>query len=288
MHGCFGTSVITALVAQNTRGVQSVQGTSPEFVTAQVEPNTYTFYDTNAFHLKMESVLSDMKIDGIKTGMLTNEAVIEAVANCLDKYFPGSSRIPNFVIDPVTVSTSGHTLLEGEAVSSLIKHLIPQATVITPNIAEACLLLSTANGGPFSITTLPEMIVASSRLKDLGSQAVLLKGGHLAFEVDDVQSISNDGVVIEWAEECNPNGLEILRVARHGHHQTSSQLVVDVLCWQRDDGTSGGQPSHTLFVRPRLDTTSTHGTGCTLSAALVCKLSEGQSSELVDKTTANN
>ena len=149
--GVYGASVITALTAQNTRGVSGVLDVPPDFVTAQID-----------------AVFSDIHIDAVKIGMLSQPAVIRAVRAGLDAW-----RVANVVLDPVMVATSGDTLLVPEAVATLRDTLIPRATVITPNLAEAAVLTGRA-----AATSREAMIEQGRMLLDLGAQAVLIKGGH--------------------------------------------------------------------------------------------------------------
>lgn len=164
--GAYGSSVITALTAQNTLGVHGVLPTPPEFVAEQ-----------------LDAVLSDIKPQAIKTGMLTNAETIEVVANTLRRHaFKGI-----LVIDPVMVAKGGHQLLAKEAISAMIQHLFPLADVITPNVEEASALLNQP------IRNKQEAMDAALRLKgmlkDAASPAyrspmkmVVLKGGHLSEE----------------------------------------------------------------------------------------------------------
>ena len=147
----YGASVITALTAQNTQGVEAVHAVPPEFVLAQ-----------------MRAVASDLKVGAIKIGMLATSAVIEAVANGLSD-FPG---IP-VVLDPVMVAASGDHLLEADAVAALRSTLMPMADLITPNIPEAAALLGEARA-----RNEYEMGIQALRLKEAGAHAVLIKGGH--------------------------------------------------------------------------------------------------------------
>lgn len=117
--GAYGCSVITALVAQNTRGVQSVYRIEPDFVAAQ-----------------LDSVFSDVRIDTTKIGMLAETDIIEAVAERLQCY-----RVQNVVLDTVMLAKSGDPLLSPSAVETLRKRLLPQVSLITPNLPEAAALL---------------------------------------------------------------------------------------------------------------------------------------------------
>ena len=149
----YAMTAVTALTAQNTLGVQSVMGIPEDFIRAQ-----------------MDSVLDDLGADCIKTGMLHAPAVIDAIADCL------TARAPNvpLVVDPVMVAQSGDRLVDDAAMNRLRERLIPQASVITPNIPEAEALLGQR------IQSADEMQDAADALRALGCDAVLLKGGHLS------------------------------------------------------------------------------------------------------------
>lgn len=150
--GSYACSVITALTAQNTQGVQAIFTPPAEFVAAQ-----------------LDAVFSDIHIDAVKIGMLSDAAVIEVVAQKLREYQP---KI--VVLDPVMVATSGDLLLQTSAIDALKKELLPLATVITPNLPEAATLLGCAV--PQNIAEMEAMVEA---LRALNTHAVLLKGGHL-------------------------------------------------------------------------------------------------------------
>jgi len=149
--GVFGASVISSLTAQNTLGVQGVYPIPPAFVQQQIH-----------------SVLSDIHVGAIKTGMLATADIIVAVAESL-RAFPA---LP-FVLDPVMVATSGDRLLASDAIESLITQLLPLATLVTPNVHEAAVLLNE----PIA-TSLEQMQAQGKRIIELGARAVLMKGGH--------------------------------------------------------------------------------------------------------------
>ena len=198
--GVYGLSVITALTAQNTRGVTGIHDVPADFVAAQ-----------------MDAVFDDIEIHAVKIGMLSQAAVIETVAERLRTW-----RARRVVLDPVMVAKGGHKLLQDDAVAALRQHLLPLATVATPNLPEAAVLLE--REAPADRAA---MINAAADLRTLGPHAVLLKGGHLGGE----QSI-------------------------------------DVL----DDGA---EP--VILSSERVPTANTHGTGCSLSAALAAYLARGLS-----------
>ena len=149
--GVYGASAITALTAQNTRGVTGIHAVPAEFVTEQID-----------------AVFSDLEIGAVKIGMLSNALAIGTVAAGLDRW-----KQVNVVLDPVMVATSGDRLLASEAVNALRTKLIPLASVITPNLPEAAALLD----GPVAASE-AEIESQGRRLLALGCRAVLIKGGH--------------------------------------------------------------------------------------------------------------
>lgn len=246
VHGCYGASVTTALTAQNTTGVQAVYGVPPDFVKQQIN-----------------SVLDDIDIKAIKTGMLFNAENTKIVAQVLKEHFDAKGHIP-LVCDPVCVSTSGHTLLHPDGVDTIIDEIFPLSDLITPNKAEAELLLKQRNL-PSRIANLQDMVNAARQLKTLGPQAVLLKGGHFVASLGDLENVSSDDTQVIRDDLLDEN-TNILRVHERKEQHVDS-LVVDVLC---------ASDNHiTIFARTRVQSTSTHGTGCTLSAALVSQLARG-------------
>lgn len=196
--GVFGTSVVCAVTAQNTRGVRAWHPIPADLVT-----------------LQLDALAEDLPAGAVKSGMLGTTDVIAAVAAGLER-----SRPPHYVLDPVMVASSGDRLLSPEAEPLLGRRLVPLATLVTPNLDEAEILV----GG--TVRTPEQMEEAGRALLAMGAKAVLIKGGHLA-------------------------GGEI----------------VDVLVQ-----TTGVQ----RFARPRIETTATHGTGCTLSAAVTAGLALGR------------
>jgi hydroxymethylpyrimidine/phosphomethylpyrimidine kinase len=149
--GVYGASVVTALTAQNTRGVTAIHDVPPEIVAAQID-----------------AVFSDLAVGAVKIGMLSQPETIDAVADGLARH--GQTVV---VLDPVMVATSGDRLLAPRAVERLRRALIPRAVVITPNLPEAAALLE----APLARTE-PEMREQGERLLGLGPRAVLIKGGH--------------------------------------------------------------------------------------------------------------
>jgi hydroxymethylpyrimidine/phosphomethylpyrimidine kinase len=149
--GVYGASVITALTAQNTKGVNAIHQVPADFVTAQID-----------------AVFSDLDVKAVKIGMVADRAVIEAIVAGLERWSPR-----HVVLDPVMVATSGDRLLAPEAVDALRTQLIPRARIITPNLPEAAALL---NASP--ATDEAEVEDQGRRLLALGCGAVLIKGGH--------------------------------------------------------------------------------------------------------------
>ncbi|MBK8186375.1 MAG: bifunctional hydroxymethylpyrimidine kinase/phosphomethylpyrimidine kinase [Cellvibrio sp.] len=167
--GVFGCSTITSLTAQNTLGVQGVFAVPPEFVQQQIQ-----------------SVMSDLQVGAIKTGMLANAGIISAVADSLKNY----PLVP-FVLDPVMIATSGDRLLTEDAIENLIKDLLPLATVITPNLHEAAALLNQSLA-----TDRKAMQEQGEKILSLGAKAVLMKGGHATDEQATDLLITQSGTVV--------------------------------------------------------------------------------------------
>jgi hydroxymethylpyrimidine kinase/phosphomethylpyrimidine kinase/thiamine-phosphate diphosphorylase len=152
-RGVYGMAVLTALTAQNTRGVSGVHVVPPAFVAGQIE-----------------AIFADVRVDAVKIGMIATAGIAEAVADALA---PHAAGMP-VVLDPVMVAKGGASLLDPDAVAALRRRLMPMATVVTPNLPEAAALLD----APVTATR-DEMAAQARRLVDLGASAVLLKGGHL-------------------------------------------------------------------------------------------------------------
>ena len=150
--GCYGMTAITALTAQNTLGVQAIHAVPPEFLRAQ-----------------LCSVIEDIGVDAVKIGMLHTPEVVEVVTWAIDHY-----ELKNVVLDPVMVATSGDRLITEATVQVLVRNLFPRATVVTPNLDEAALLIGQNIPGPEALEA------AGQALLDLGARAALVKGGHLS------------------------------------------------------------------------------------------------------------
>jgi len=192
----YGMSAITAITAQNTCGVSAVQGIDPEVVAAQIR-----------------AVVSDIGVGAAKTGMLFSAEIIRAVAETVR-----AVALQPLVVDPVMVATSGDRLLQREAEEILRQEIIPLAAIVTPNLAEAEVLVGR------KVTNLEEMRAAAEQIVTGGARAVVVKGGHAVTRATDV---FYDGTSMELLQ---------------------SEVV---------------------------DTHNTHGTGCTLSAAICAYLARG-------------
>ena len=149
--GVYGATVITALTAQNTRGVTAIHDVPAEFVAAQIE-----------------AVFSDLEVSAVKIGMVSQRGVIEVIAAGLERW-----RQRQVVLDPVMIATSGDKLLAPDAIDVLKRVLMPRALVVTPNLPEAAALLD----APIADTE-TAMRIQGERLLALGARAVLIKGGH--------------------------------------------------------------------------------------------------------------
>jgi hydroxymethylpyrimidine/phosphomethylpyrimidine kinase len=198
--GVYGTSAITAITAQNTLGVNAVLELPPDLVAAQID-----------------AILSDIGTDAVKTGMLSSSPIIRVVADKAKEH-----GLPNLVVDPVMVAKGGDRLLQEEAVEALRSLLIPLATVVTPNLPEAAVLVGR------KVESLEDARRAARDIVAMGAGVAVVKGGHLQGDAVDV---FYDGT-------------------------TMRELSV-----------------------PRIDTTSTHGTGCTFASAIAAGLARGMEVE---------
>ncbi len=163
-RGVYGMSAITALTAQNTVGVQGIFEIPTDFIALQID-----------------SVITDIGTDAVKTGMLSSAPIIQTVAAKVREY-----QLAPLVVDPVMVAKSGAPLLREDARDALIRELLPLATVVTPNLLEAQVLCG------LTITNLAEMRRAAQAIKAMGPQYVVVKGGHLP-ETSDAIDLLYDG-----------------------------------------------------------------------------------------------
>ena len=196
--GVYGASVLTALTAQNTRGVTGIHLVPPDFVAAQID-----------------AVFADLAVGAVKIGMVAQLASIKAIVAALARWSP-----KHVVLDPVMVATSGDRLLAEEAIEALRARLLPLATIITPNLPEAAALLNepVASGAA-------AIEAQGRRLLAMGGPAVLIKGGH-------------------------------------GTGAESIDYLID-------------RNGVTALPAPRIATSNTHGTGCSLSSAIAAELAKG-------------
>ncbi|OCG38902.1 bifunctional hydroxymethylpyrimidine kinase/phosphomethylpyrimidine kinase [Gilliamella sp. Fer2-1] len=193
--GAYGMSVITALTAQSTRGVDAVLAITPEFVAAQ-----------------FNTLYQDIQINSVKMGMLMNKEIVIAVHHLLS-----TNAIPAIVLDTVMIAKGGHPLLKSDAITAIRELLLPLATIVTPNIPEAAALLDCGEA-----KNEDDMQKQGDELLKLGCKAVLMKGGHLLGSQSPDYLITQDNVI--------------------------------------------------RITSPRIQTKNTHGTGCTLSAAITALL----------------
>jgi len=198
--GVYGTSAITAITAQNTLGVTAVLELPSELVVAQID-----------------AIVSDIGADAVKTGMLANSGIIRIVADKIEEY-----RLTTLVVDPVMVAKGGDRLLQEEAVAALRSLLVPLATVVTPNLPEASVLVGR------NVESLEDARQAARDIVAMGARSVVVKGGHLQGDAVDVFY----------------DGRELREL-----------------------------------TAPRIETTSTHGTGCTFASAIAAGLAKGMAME---------
>ncbi len=177
--GCYGMSVICALTAQNTQGVRGIFPAPPDFIRQQIE-----------------AVLDDIGVDAVKIGMLHSSEVVHTVAECLRRY-----DISRIVVDPVMIATSGDRLLRDDAIAALVSSVFPLATVLTPNLHEAAVLL----GQPVSRLMQADddvLETACRKLSDFGPDAVVLKGGHGVSEhSNDFLYLKTDDRLVRFCED---------------------------------------------------------------------------------------
>jgi len=199
--GVYGMTAVTAVTVQNTEGVAGYEAMPPAIVADQIR-----------------SVVTDIGVDAAKTGMLANAAIVSAVADAVEE-----TGVHKLVVDPVSMSKHGFGLLTGEAVVALRAHILPLATLVTPNLPEAAALAG------LEVETRDDMRRAADAILAAGARAVLVKGGHL----------------------------------QDGGENAAADLFVD------------GEVEEWL-IEPRIATPHTHGTGCTLSAAIAAHLARGE------------
>ena len=192
-HGVYAMSAVTALTAQNTTGVTDILESTPEFLAEQ-----------------LDCVFTDIFPDAVKTGMVSSTALIEVIAAKLRQY-----GAKNIVVDPVMVATSGSRLISEDAVGALCEHLLPLATVLTPNIPEAELLSG------MEIKDAGGMERAARAISERYGCAVLCKGGH---QINDADDLLYSGGELRWFR-----GKRIATANTHGTGCTLSSAIASEL-----------------------------------------------------------
>ena len=226
--GVYGATAITAITAQNTQGVNSQFALPPQMV-----------YD------QIAAVMDDIEPSVVKIGMLSNTAIVEAVAKALHDYKPSF-----IILDPVIVSSTGHRLLSIEAQETIKEKLIPIADLLTPNIPEMKALTDS------SLLSLEEKKEAAQQLFNLGAKAILLKGGHEEGEVKtDVLFLSH----------------RVSKSPSHRVAETTSSVSLSM--------SASESLSMSVYASETVVTKNTHGTGCTLSSAIAAFIARGLSLE---------
>jgi hydroxymethylpyrimidine/phosphomethylpyrimidine kinase len=194
-NGVYGMSAITAITAQNTQGVRDIHPVPPEQIEKQIA-----------------AVIEDIGVDAVKIGMLHSVEVIQTVVEALKKY-----RLHNIVVDPVMVSTSGDRLLQEDAIETLIQDMLPIATVITPNLPEAEIILK------HEIKTRETFAQAARKLSETKADSVLLKSGHFAGDrLTDIFYIRENGQIKE---------IPYKRIDTRNTHGTGCTLSSAVAAW---------------------------------------------------------
>jgi len=222
----YGMSVITSLTAQNTMGVISIDDVNPSFVEEQ-----------------LDAIFSDIVPDAIKIGMVSNVKIIESIAKKLNEY-----DAKNIVLDPVAVSTSGFKLIKDDAIEALKTHLFPIATVITPNLFEAELLLNKKLDGESNLSSFAE------ELSEMYGVSTLVKGGHLDGKIArDV--LFNDGKSLT---------IEADMVENDNTHGTGCTLSSAIACnlakgYSLEDGVRNAKEYLTCALKAQMNVG--HGSG---------------------------
>lgn len=195
--GCYAMSAITAITAQNTTGVRSIQGIDSRIVADQID-----------------MVCSDIPPMAAKTGMLFNKTTIDTVCDALTRH-----RVPNLVVDPVMVSTSGSLLIERDAIDTMISRLFPLATLVTPNRNEA-----------IELTGVTDPVQQAIRLREMGCRNILLKGGdsdRTDMKIDNLMLEGEDDPIVLTADAVNT-------VNTHGTGCTLSSAIASYLALDFD------------------------------------------------------
>lgn len=282
-HKMFAMSAITALTAQNSRGVFGVMDVSPDFVEAQ-----------------LDAIFSDIFPDAVKIGMISNEGVAEAIAKSLSKH-----GAKNVVLDPVMVATSGGVLMKQSALHALKYELAPAAEIITPNVREAEVLAE------MKILSLAGMRAAAVKISQFFGGAILIKGGDLtaasevcgAAEMNTARnfkarrreagengacenSVSSTKSANFASENFTSEGANLTASTEPSFEQNLSAAPLGAGFEPSDEGGDLRNFAVDIlyengkfyeFSAPKISTRNTHGTGCTLSSAIACALAAGLS-----------
>ena len=280
-HKMFATSAITALTAQNSRGVFGVLDVPPHFVEAQ-----------------LDAIFSDIFPDAVKIGMISNEGVAEAIAKSLSRH-----GAKNVVLDPVMVATSGGVLMKQSALHALKYELAPAAEIITPNVREAEVLAE------MKILSLADMRAAAVKISQFFGGAILIKGGDLTAasatciaaeaarnfnasqrKTDENGARENSACLTERANFASENFTSECKNLTAGTEPSFEQNLSAAPLDAGFKPNSEGGDSRNLavdilyengkfyeFSAPKITTRNTHGTGCTLSSAIACALAAGLS-----------
>ena len=282
-HKMFATSAITALTAQNSRGVFGVLDVPPHFVEAQ-----------------LDAIFSDIFPDAVKIGMISNEGVAEAIAKSLSRH-----DAKNVVLDPVMVATSGGVLMKQSALHALKYKLAPAADIITPNVREAEVLAE------MKILSLADMRAAAVKISQFFGSAILIKGGDLA-GASEVCGAAEMNVARNFnasQRETGENGArenfaDLTKSANFAGKNFTSECEILTASAEpsfeqnlsaaslgagfKPSGEGGDLTNLAVdilyengkfyeFSAPKISTRNTHGTGCTLSSAIACALAAGLS-----------
>ena len=295
-HKMFAMSAITALTAQNSRGVFDVLDVSPHFVEAQ-----------------LDAIFSDIFPDAVKIGMISNEGVAEVIAKSLSRH-----GAKNVVLDPVMVATSGGVLMKQSALHALKYKLAPAAEIITPNVREAEVLAE------MKILSLTDMRAAAVKISQFFGGAILLKGGDLAGASAACGATCGATCIAAEADAAETNGAQNFNASQRetgedGARENSAgstksaDFADENFTSECKILTTSAEPSFEQnlsaaslgagfkpsgegedlrnfavdilyengkfyeFSAPKISTRNTHGTGCTLSSAIACALAAGLS-----------
>lgn len=230
-HGCYAMTATTALTAQNTKGVYGIHEVPADFLRKQID-----------------TVVEDVGVDVVKTGMLASAGTIDAVAQAIHDH-----KLKTLVVDPVMIATTGAELLPNSAAHALRKKLLPLATILTPNVPEANTLLLEAGYGQHPVQSVAELEAIALKVQKLGSKWVLVKGGHSPFRRDGTEARTEDEKEIVVNVLVGPAAAD--RTKRDAEGEEKLQVVKIEMPYHRSRNT--------------------HGTGCSLASAIASNLANG-------------